>query len=54
MNPVSGKDFAYHGLKTSIHVFYTPHEIKEIETNRKISFEMNFNKYFDGIFQPKL
>ena len=53
MNPVSGKDFAYHGLKTSIHVFYTPQEIKEIETNREIS-QMNFNKYFDGIFQPKL
>ena len=50
MNPVSGKYFVYYGLKTSINMFYTPHEQEtEIGNNRKISFEVIFNKYFDGI-----
>ena len=50
MNPVSGKEFAYYGLKSTKNVFQTPRE-QERENNRKISVEMNFNKYFDGILR---
>ena len=50
INPVSGKYFVYYGLKTRINIFYTPHEEERQRIIKKIiSFEMFFNKYFDGI-----